>query len=284
MQTVQQLIEKNLPSPVPELPSDSFDAVELTDVEVQQALEMARRAKGNALRIQANKEAYEQKLRQAAQPVNCTAEQLHAWILQTAPERFAGFKLDEWNKALLIKLSLYFSGDQRAVSDHGMNLSKGILLVGTRTGQGKTWLMKLFNQNPVCSYRVVSCLDVATDYQRHPDSGGGPASLDYYAGQSGPMYNNPFRHTQGGFCFDDMGVEPVAKCMGNECNTMMSILQLRYNNLHRTDLPLGFRTTHVTTNLTADQIESLYDSRIRSRMREMFNLVEVPTQTPDRRA
>ena len=180
-------------------------------------------------------------------------------------------------------LSMYFTQDSRAETEYELNLSKGILLVGTRPGQGKSWLVRLFQQNPVCSYRWVSCLDVAMDYQRHPNDGGGSASLDYYAAQAGPMYNNPFRHTVGGFCFDDLGVETTAKCMGNECDTMMSILQMRYNNLHRTDLPLGFRTTHITTNLTANQIEDRYDSRIRSRMREMFNQVEIPQDTPDRR-
>ena len=30
--------------------------------------------------------------------------------------------------------------------------------------------------------------------------------------------------------------------------------------------------THITTNLTATEIETIYGNRLRSRMREMFNL------------
>ncbi|UHG93296.1 hypothetical protein [Spirosoma oryzicola] len=283
MQQLNQLIEKNLPNLASEPASDNFEEVELTEAETVAALKAARHAKANQLRIQKNREEYEQKVREANQPIKIGAKEFYAWILKQAQDKFRGFVVDDHNKDLLRMLSMYFTSDQRFETEYGKDLSKGILLVGTRPGQGKTWLMKLFQQNPVCSYRWVTCLDVAADYQRHPDSGGGVASLDYYAAQAGPMYSNAFRHTAGGFCFDDLGVEQIAKSMGNECDTMMSILQMRYNSLHRYDLPLGFRTTHITTNLTAEQIEARYDSRIRSRMREMFNQIEIPETTPDRR-
>lgn len=272
-----------MPSPAPVPVSENYDEIKLTPEEIADALLLARKAKANRLRIEANRVDYERRIRESNQPITCTAEQLYQWVLVQAQEKMPNFTVDEWNQDILIQLSLYFTGDDRAVTDYDMDLRKGILLVGTTTGQGKTWLMRLFQQNPVCSYSVVSCLDVATDYQRHPDKGGGPAALDYYIGQSGPMLTNAFRHKAGGFCFDDLGVEPISKSMGNESNTMLTILQMRYNNFHRMDLEPGYRTTHITTNLDADQIETLYDARVRSRMREMFNMIELPIDTPDRR-
>ncbi|MDA3943267.1 MAG: hypothetical protein PF694_06975 [Bacteroidetes bacterium] len=57
---------------------------------------------------------------------------------------------------------------------------------------------------------------------------------------------------------------------------MAEILLSRYDNL-------PFNQTHITTNLNADAIEQTYGSRLRSRMREMFNLIHFPSHAPDRR-
>ncbi len=44
---------------------------------------------------------------------------------------------------------------------------------------------------------------------------------------------------------------------------------------------MPFWYTHVTTNLSGDQIEENYGTRVRSRMREMFNMIILPGE--DRR-
>jgi DNA replication protein DnaC len=41
--------------------------------------------------------------------------------------------------------------------------------------------------------------------------------------------------------------------------------------------------THVTTNLSASELEEKYGNRIRSRMREMFNLVAFDKNSKDKR-
>ena len=41
--------------------------------------------------------------------------------------------------------------------------------------------------------------------------------------------------------------------------------------------------THITTNLNSSEIESLYGIRVRSRMREMFNLINFDTSAKDKR-
>ena len=42
-------------------------------------------------------------------------------------------------------------------------------------------------------------------------------------------------------------------------------------------------TTHITTNLNAQELEKRYGNRVRSRMRQMFNLVSYDKSTPDKR-
>jgi hypothetical protein len=41
--------------------------------------------------------------------------------------------------------------------------------------------------------------------------------------------------------------------------------------------------THLTTNLNSNDIEALYGIRVRSRMREMFNLIPYGSNAKDKR-
>lgn len=68
------------------------------------------------------------------------------------------------------------------------------------------------------------------------------------------------------FCFDDLGTEQSLKYYGNECNVMAEVLLSRYERFVSQSIK-----THITTNLSATEIEALYGNRVRSRMREMFN-------------
>jgi DNA replication protein DnaC len=42
--------------------------------------------------------------------------------------------------------------------------------------------------------------------------------------------------------------------------------------------------THLTTNLSASEIEEMYGNRIRSRMREQFNLIAFNNDSLDKRS
>ncbi|HCO82830.1 MAG TPA: ATPase, partial [Arenibacter sp.] len=41
--------------------------------------------------------------------------------------------------------------------------------------------------------------------------------------------------------------------------------------------------THATTNLNAEELEELYGNRVRSRMRDIFNLIAFDKNTNDKR-
>ena len=53
--------------------------------------------------------------------------------------------------------------------------------------------------------------------------------------------------------------------------------------LNRDDVAYLRNKTHITTNLTADDIEDIYGPRVRSRIRGGFNWVTFNTSAPDRR-
>jgi hypothetical protein len=80
------------------------------------------------------------------------------------------------------------------------------------------------------------------------------------------------------YCFDDLGLENETPHYGHTCFVMAEILLSRYDYYH------SFRMqTHLTTNLKSTEIEKQYGLRVRSRLREMFNLVAFPGDGEDKR-
>jgi DNA replication protein DnaC len=79
-------------------------------------------------------------------------------------------------------------------------------------------------------------------------------------------------------CFDDIGVEPPMRYFGDQIHVIGEILLSRYDLFVSKEI-----RTHATTNLTADEIEARYGSRVRSRLREMFNLIAFSSEAKDKR-
>ena len=80
------------------------------------------------------------------------------------------------------------------------------------------------------------------------------------------------------YCFDDLGVEPTGRHFGKDCNVMGEILLSRYDLFTKHKVK-----TYITTNLNARELEERYGNRVRSRMRQLFNLIAFETETVDKR-
>lgn len=80
------------------------------------------------------------------------------------------------------------------------------------------------------------------------------------------------------YCLDDLGVEQNLKYYVNECNVIGEVLLSRYEYYISHDM-----ITHLTTNLSASELECVYGNRLRSRLREMFNLVSFNKGSLDKR-
>ncbi len=171
------------------------------------------------------------------------------------------FKIYEKDREIIRKLCHYVIRDYDNCKKHGLDLHKGILLSGP-VGCGKTSLMRLLkhivpHQRP---YQVIPCRNVVFGFNHI----GYKVIQDYG--------NSQF------FCFDDLGVEPLGRHYGKDCNVIGEILLSRYELFVKHKLK-----THATTNLNAQELEVQYGNRVRSRMRALFNLVAFEKTSKDKR-
>lgn len=178
------------------------------------------------------------------------------------------FTIYEEDKPIILKLLIYAIRDEDNAEKMGLDLNKGILISGP-LGCGKTSIMHLIKPffNVKYDYKIKTTREIAFEFSKN-----GFESFHLY-NQNGTNLN---RLT--GYCFDDLGAEPQIKHFGNECNVMAEILLSRYDKFMEDKA-----VTHVTTNLSASEIESLYGNRVRSRMREMFNLIAFDYRSKDKR-
>lgn len=227
-------------------------------------MRMGRKAKDK----QIQNEIYRQELLQKYKPVEWNQGQMLAFA-KSEYLRWHGveMQIDDYNREIVNNLALYFTGVEGP-----LNLRKGIMMYGG-TGTGKTSMMKAFSENPLRSFNMYECKYMALLY-----STGGFEKIEQFTGPIAPPHINRFRHETYGICFEDLGTEDMKKNYGNEANVMKDIIEMRYS---RHSILSGL--THITTNLTGDQIEDLYGERVRSRMREMFNIIQFPVNSPDRR-
>lgn len=195
------------------------------------------------------------------------------WLESKGKQLFGNhFKIYEEDRTIIYKLIAYFTKDQKMANRGGVNLEKGILLSGP-IGCGKTSLMYLFKYIAPegNKYYVKSCREVSFEFIKE-----GYEVIT--------RYSKPRLHQKraGTICFDDLGTESNLKYFGNECNVMGEILLSRYDSFCH--LQQSRRViTHLTTNLSASEIEQLYGNRIRSRLRESFNLVAFSNNSRDKR-
>lgn len=207
-------------------------------------------------------EEYRRKVANPPKPVPVTARELYKIIINKAIDDHRSkrrrFKLSDEEKLIYWLLCLYFTEDPE-FEKRGFSLRKGLLIFGL-IGCGKTTMMNLFRINPRLKYGVFACSKVSEQYKKE-----GVFGLEKF-------------YSQESICFDDLGTETAAKNFGNESNVMADILMTRYEN----EAEKGFKT-HITTNLNNEQIEEYYGKRVRSRMKEMYNLISFPENSTDKR-
>lgn len=171
------------------------------------------------------------------------------------------FRIYTEDREVLYRLCCYFIKDKASCEKFGIDIDKGILLTGP-VGCGKTSMMRLLKHMVphFRPYEVIPTRNIVFGFNNI-----GYRIIEQYG-------NHQF------FCFDDLGVEPTGRYFGKDCNVLGEILLSRYDLFLKHKLK-----THATTNLNANELEGRYGNRVRSRMRELFNLVAFDKKSKDKR-
>ena len=173
------------------------------------------------------------------------------------------FRIYEEDKGTLFKLCNYFIKDSANCQKAKIDPDKGIILSGP-VGCGKTSLMRLLRhivplQKP---YEIIPCRNIVFGF-----NGIGYGVIEGYG-------------NSGFYCFDDLGVEATGRHYGKDCNVMGEVLLSRHDLYVQSKRKIK---THLTTNLNATELENVYGHRVRSRMRELFNVIAFDKRTNDKR-
>jgi DNA replication protein DnaC len=180
------------------------------------------------------------------------------------------FSIADEDRPAILKLLCWFLMDEAVAEHEGIELYKGILLSGP-VGCGKTAIMQIMRRicDPQRAFLIKPCAEIALEL-----TGEGYDVIRRYTSRSFNLQTQQPRAV----CFDDLGFEGNVAYYGAVCNSMAEILLLRYNLFIEEGM-----ITHATTNLDSAGLEERYGNRIRSRMRQMFNLIAFPQTGTDKR-
>ena len=173
------------------------------------------------------------------------------------------FKIYDQDRDIVFKLCNYFIKDRAYCEKEHIDIQKGVMLTGP-VGCGKTSLMKLIRhivpmQRP---YVVIPSRNITFSFNHL-----GYKTIEDFGNSKS-------------YCFDDLGIEPMGRYYGHDCNVLGEVLLSRYELFLETK---GKVKTYATTNLNAGELEELYGNRVRSRMRDLFNLIAFDKKTNDKR-
>ena len=177
----------------------------------------------------------------------------------------AHFYISPHDTEIVYQVLSWIINDVEACKKYNISHRKGILLSGP-VGCGKTSLMKLFTTlMPLSkSFIIKPAREVTMEFSKQ--------GYDVIH-----RYSRSLRSPKP-ICFDDIGVEPPMRYFGDHINVIGEILLSRYELF----VSKGVQT-HATTNMNAEEIEARYGVRVRSRLREMFNLIAFPAEAEDKR-
>lgn len=248
---------------------ESYSHIELSEDEVAEAMIWRKRKKEDEMKLAEMREREDQNRRRLTQKTSY--ELVNALALYRMKEKFEGFVLDNSNKFLFELLCRYFGEDHEfhamaaSIGVENPSLEKGILLAGN-FGVGKTWFMQLFQKNHRQVFFIKNCKEIANEFMTI-----GEEKMDDYAilRKNAVNDSSSFFQTHTGICLDDIGTEDIKVHFGNRKNVIGDLIERKYENKS-----VGVYL-HATTNFTAEQLKEFYGQRVTSRMRQIFNFIEL---------
>lgn len=195
------------------------------------------------------KEQKEEVTKSVELQVRCNAKYFYNLMAWTSENTY-GKKLilHNDNTSLIRAICFFFSRDERFETELGFDGNKGLLIRGV-SGLGKTYLFKCIENNDIRPIDIVSMIDISEQVKEE-----GTYDLQY----------------QNTLYLDDVGTEePVVNHYGTKINWFKNFIEMYYLK----NKP--FNRLVISTNNSFDEIESKYGFRVRSRVKDMFNIIDV---------
>jgi DNA replication protein DnaC len=154
------------------------------------------------------------------------------------------------NTPLIKTLCFFLSNDPRFETELNYSFQKGLLIRGV-SGLGKTHLVKCLEQNELNPILLLSMLEIAEDVKEDGE---------YIV----ELRNNKMIY------LDDVGTEEhIINHYGTKINWFKQFIEVYYlrNKIYNKLI--------ISTNNNFSEIEEKYGFRVRSRMKDMFNVINV---------
>jgi hypothetical protein len=174
--------------------------------------------------------------------------QLMAWTARSVFDK--ELIVNDDNRKFITTLCFFFSRDERFETELGYSFKKGLWIRGI-SGIGKTFLLKCIEKNGLNPILILSMMEIADEIRSYGE----------YEIQ---MKNNKVIY------LDDVGTEEhMIKHYGTTINFFKNFIEAVYL---RSRL---FNHLAVSTNHSFAEIEEKYGFRVRSRVKDMFNIIDV---------
>lgn len=180
-----------------------------------------------------------------------TAKNMYRLMQWTSRNTFGkDLIVNEANKPFITALCFFVSRDPRFETELGYSLKKGLLVRGA-SGLGKTHLVRCLERNELNPILVLSMIEIADQVKAEGE-------YQIHRGNTKLLY------------LDDVGTEEATvNHYGTKINFFKNFIEMYYlRNLPANQLLFS-------TNNSFSEIEEKYGFRVRSRLKDMFNVIDV---------
>lgn len=180
-----------------------------------------------------------------------TAKNLYRFMQWTSETEFGKrLILHDNNKHLIKSLCYFISRDEKFETELGYSLKKGIVIRGV-SGLGKTHLVQCISKNELNPILILSILDITGDIKSDGE-------YEVKLGNNKIIY------------LDDVGTEePTVNHFGTKISFFKNFIESYYLRNK------NFNCLMFSTNNSFSEIEEKYGFRVRSRMKDMFNIIDI---------
>lgn len=191
--------------------------------------------------------------RVASLQANWTAQNIYRLMRWTSEKEFQKpLILNDSNRRLISALCFFASRDGRFETELGYSFDKGLLIRGI-SGLGKTHLVQCIRKNELNPILILSMLEIADEIRLNGE-------YNINLGNDKIIY------------LDDVGTEEATvNHYGTKINFFKNFIEMIYLR----NAGKNFNRLMISTNNSFAEIEEKYGFRVRSRMKDMFNVIDI---------